>query len=42
MIIEPWWLVHIGSITEDDIKVCFALHLDKYLDYIFQSLTDCN
>lgn len=21
MVIEPWWLVHIGSITEDDIKV---------------------
>ena len=21
MMIEPWWIVHIGSITEDDIKV---------------------
>lgn len=21
MIIEPWWVVHPGSITEDDIKV---------------------
>lgn len=21
MVIEPWWIVHIGLVTEDDIKV---------------------
>lgn len=24
MIIEPWWVVHIGLITEDDIKVLIS------------------
>lgn len=25
--VEPWWVVDVGFVTEDDIKVCLRVHM---------------